>query len=682
MVAGFGVLGRGIGNVGNYLEEARERSVRRHRRALERQTRRPGATGSFQLSPQEELLQSQLNSTPATQGFRRDPTVGPEEQVTPKTRSFVKGVFEDLLPSVLAGAVDTTLFGGVPVTNAGMQAIKGDKKGAATTLATGGAKKAVDAGVKALEGAKVVKKAADSVEASMPGKTAEQVVSERIATAPNVSEEVRRQLAEDRFELSAKQRRELLKDLSPAEVKEELAFKKASTLMQSPDLTRQMIRRGALGEGTKRNLAAFGRSALDEFDKMGAGDVESSTMLLDSGFGKGRVSPFTGRITYGDPEARAFYQELAALDSGPAAVDPVVERLGGGPAIGISEDVMAQAVSPGRIEMPSPVFIPEPSLDAPTMEQFNAQELARQQLAEDRQSQAVLGQMQKLAEQATQAESRLMGQGGGAAPVSTGIGEYDSVYGQQLAASNPNDVQGNMLSQAANVSQGQMRPAEGALRSGRFGEERGMPMQSSMVVPGQVTTNIDVRPPLMDLSKMAGPRPQPQVNELPPLHLTEDVFSSEPYAPRPERMLPAMTPEQLQAYRQQQQVIPLEGMTVTASPPAQVNQLSPLNLTEDVFSSEPYGPPNLTRLNPPLDLTGPVPPGETRLGPPLDLTQPIPGQMQPQPISSSDPLYDFPSNIMATLTGLGYVPGTPEFDQAFVTLLNNPQSGLIALQGR
>ena len=78
-------------------------------------------------------------------------------------------------------------------------------------------------------------------------------------------------------------------------------------------------------------------------------------------------------------------------------------------------------------------------------------------------------------------------------------------------------------------------------------------MQSSMVVPGQVTTNIDVRPPLMDLSKMAGP-----------------------------------------------------------------------------------------------------------------------SQMQPQPISSSDPLYDFPSNIMATLTGLGYVPGTPEFDQAFVTLLNNP----------
>jgi hypothetical protein len=579
---------------------------------------------------------------------------------------------------VLAGAVDATLFGGLPVASAATQAVKGDKKGAATTLATGGAKKAVDAGVEAVKGAKVVKKAVDSADVSMPEKTAEQIVSERISTAPNVSEEVRRQLAEDRFELSAKQRRELLKDLSPAEVKEELAFKKASTLMQSPDLTRQMIRRGALGEGTKRNLAAFGRSALDEFDKMGAGDVESSTMLLDSGFGKGRVSPFTGRITYGDPEARAFYQELAALDSGPAAVDPVVERLGGGPAIGISEDVMAQAVSPGRIQMPSPVFIPEPSLDAPTMEQFNAQELARQQLAEDRQSQAVLGQMQKLAEQATQAESRLMGQGGGAAPVSSGIGEYDNVYGQQLAASNPNNVQGNMLSQAASAA-APPPPTRGMSQDEAI-------LRFSNITPGELSAI----------------RQQQQVIPLEGMTVTA--------SPPPTRMMGAdeaitrfsnITPEELNAIRQQQQVIPLEGMTVTASPPAQVNQLSPLNLTEDVFSSEPYAPrPErmLPAMTPqdfirtiPTELEGmTVTPFETRLpqeelrsgrfgeerGMPMQSNMVVPGQVTdnidvrpplmnlsemagPRPIQA-DP--QFLQAVENRLAELGLMPGTDDYN--------------------
>lgn len=286
-------------------------------------------------------------------------------------------------------------------TQTAIQAGRGKTEKAKESLKKGAVKTAVGVGAKAISDAvpkedvdkaeEVTGEAVDAVESDVtsPGpSTVDAAADAKKVLAERAREDAMRKLKQDSLSLTGRGRAELLNELTAEEARQERNYRRAITLAQSPELLDRMIESGGIGEETRANLAALGQAGLEEYDLFELGDPTSAGMRdsvkpLRGGFGKGAVSPLTGTLDYADPETRRRLQRMAALGAPrEQAYVQMVDDMAPSQYVaperaGIPEELVADAISPGRID-PGSVFVPT----AATPVSMDAA-MARQALVED-----------------------------------------------------------------------------------------------------------------------------------------------------------------------------------------------------------------------------------------------------------------------------------------------------------
>ena len=351
----------------------------------------PVVTGA-QAALREQLAQSQPVSF--TQGgpqqsagmFRREAI--PEKQTQ---ASGVLDLFETVAPAGV-GLATTALDSFVPglgsvlagpaaeATKAATQAARGKTKKAKESLKRGAVKTAVGAAKEVIsdDTAEAAPKK-ETVKVDRPGPSTVDPAADAKALQ---RDRAFRRLREDSLTLTGRERAELLNELTAEEAKQERDYRRAITLAQSPELLDRMIESGGIAEETRANLAALGQAGLEEYDLFELGDPTSAGMResvkpLRGGFGAGAVSPLTGTLDYADPETRRRLQRMAALGAPrEQAYVQMVDDMAPSQYVaperaGIPEELVTEAISPGRVFVPT---APPVSMDAA---------MARQALVED-----------------------------------------------------------------------------------------------------------------------------------------------------------------------------------------------------------------------------------------------------------------------------------------------------------
>jgi hypothetical protein len=308
----------------------------------------------------------------AQPGFQRQNKEVPSEKKGKSLGGKIMDTATESLLEYMPGAIAPFLAPAGPVLKDAVTKGKTDVK----KIVKGGTKIAsdVEEALDADEAAKVVKKTTDEVSDGLSGAERARRMMDEELDDRFIREDARRRLVEDRLTMSDAQINALQSVIGGDEKRDEQGFNRALTLMEAPSITRRLLDRGGLDNRTRQELAALGRAALAEYDLFEQGQTldpqaRSGASELDSGYGKGLISPMTGRIKYGDTAMREYYQDLADLEV--SAQDDMSSPLAR------NTPVPNTIITPPKIQ-PSPIVPSVTPDNTVSQEQFSAGELVRE----------------------------------------------------------------------------------------------------------------------------------------------------------------------------------------------------------------------------------------------------------------------------------------------------------------